>query len=341
MFRKAMLSLAAMSFLGSDALAQNGRPSRPGGGGGGMSRPGFGSGGSTSRPGFGSGGSTSRPGFGSGGSTSRPGFGSGGSTSRPNYPNNGSGTIGRPSGMPNNGGMTIRPGSTTVHRPPVTGGTGIRPPGNVGTRPPLSTGNGIIRPVGNVGTRPPVATGNGINRSNNGTINRPTNGSGGTFTKPGTFGTNRPNNPGATGRPNGSINRPWMRPPQSGKTVVVSKTLGDRDYWRTRALRSSFGCYYQGFDHRHWYCRSWSPKHSCWFFFDNGCNAWYYWCQQDGCYYPSTHVPYQTYVVVQPVYVDATNAGDQSTGVVEGVEAPVNEEEVAFELPPLPGEEDG
>jgi hypothetical protein len=108
--------------------------------------------------------------------------------------------------------------------------------------------------------------------------------------------------PGGMGQgqkfPNGS--KPWMQKPMNGQNTIYCKTKCDPYYYQKCGIKASYGYCYKGFDHCHWYCQKWSPKCGCWFYFDQGCNNWYYWCEQDVCYYPCTYLPYQTYCT--PVY---------------------------------------
>ena len=101
--------------------------------------------------------------------------------------------------------------------------------------------------------------------------------------------------------PNGV--KPWMQKPTNGQHTIFCKTKCDPYYYQKCGIKASYGYCYKGFDHCHWYCQKWHPKHNCWFYFDQGCNNWYYWCEQDVCYYPCTYLPYKTYCT--PVYETA------------------------------------
>ena len=95
--------------------------------------------------------------------------------------------------------------------------------------------------------------------------------------------------------PNGS--KPWMQKPTNGQNMIYCKTKCDPFYFQKCGIKCDFGYCYKGFDHCHWYCQKWSPSCGCWFYFDQGCNNWYYWCEQDVCYYPCSYLPYKTYCV--------------------------------------------
>ena len=126
---------------------------------------------------------------------------------------------------------------------------------------------------------------------------------------------------------------PWLQKPQhTHQHTVYAKSHCNPVYHQHHGVHKSFGYCYTGFNHSHWYCRKWSPVNNCWFFFDQGCNAWYYWCQPDGCYYPCSYMPYESYVYVAPTpAVVTTGAPTQPQ--------PPQQEPVPMQLPPLPGEE--
>ena len=116
--------------------------------------------------------------------------------------------------------------------------------------------------------------------------------------------------------------RPWVKRPKHGHDVVYCKTPINYDYCRQYGMKKSFGYCYQGFNHSHWYCNKWSDVHGCWFYFDQSCSSWYYWCEQDSCYYPSSHRPYRSFTATGAV-------GGQM--MQPGSSAPM-------QLPPLPGQ---
>lgn len=128
---------------------------------------------------------------------------------------------------------------------------------------------------------------------------------------------------------NGGFVPPWLqKPANSNYSTVYSKTCGDTNYCRTHGCKESWGISYPGYQHSHWYCRSWSSVNGCWFFYDRGCSSWYYWCAPDSCYYPCTYKPYETF----------TCSTAKATGSVEGSANATSGGEVRLELPPLPGE---
>jgi hypothetical protein len=118
---------------------------------------------------------------------------------------------------------------------------------------------------------------------------------------------------------------PWLQKPHHDKHVVYSKQY-NANYCHQYGVKKSFGYCYTGYNHNHWYCRKWSPVYNCWFFYDPGCYAWYYWCQPDGCYYPCSYLPYQTYTYT-PTTVAATGPG-----------VPPGTSPEPVSLPPMPGE---
>lgn len=158
--------------------------------------------------------------------------------------------------------------------------------------------------------------------------------------------------------------KPWMQKPMNGKNMIYCKNPCDLQYCFKFGVKKSFGYCYHGIDHCHWYCNKWSPIHNCWFYFDQSCLLWYYWCEPDLCYYPVTYLPYRTYVyvatpvvlttpvvvapvvtpVVTPVLtttpvVTTTTTSVAAANVVAGgaAQAPVANP-APINLPPLPGE---
>jgi hypothetical protein len=254
------------------------------------------------------------------------GFNGGSAVMKPPMQGNG-GNFKLPTQGNGNGGVFQKfPGAGQKMQTPIGGQQPKGPAGpfNPGKGPVLDAGKG--KGPFNPGGKGPVldpGKGNGPLNPGKGPVLDPGKGNG-PFNPPGKGGqvgekgpNKGPFNPGGKGPvlghghkdhgKNGGFVPPWMQGPKHGhKGMVVSKNFGDKHYFQKCGVKKSFGYCYTGFNHNHWYCRSWSTKHGCWFFYDPGCCSWYYWCQPDACYYPCHYLPYQTYCYIVPTTYVAT-----------------------------------
>lgn len=128
----------------------------------------------------------------------------------------------------------------------------------------------------------------------------------------------------------GQGNKPWMQKPSNGQNTIYCKTKCDPYYFQKCGIKNSYGYCYKGFDHNHWYCRQYSPNYGCWFFYDQGCSNWYYWCEQDVCYYPCSYRPYKTYCVT-PVVTTVQVPYTYTVPIVTKVPVTTYQEVVTYE----------
>ncbi len=96
----------------------------------------------------------------------------------------------------------------------------------------------------------------------------------------------------------------WMQKPSHGQPNKVFSSHCNTNYCYQYGTKKSFGYCYEGYNHNHWYCRSWSNANSCWMFYDASCTSWYYWCQPAGCYYPCSYKPYGDYCCTAATYAE-------------------------------------
>src|SRR3954447_23409858 len=68
-----------------------------------------------------------------------------------------------------------------------------------------------------------------------------------------------------------------------------------RDYHREHGKKFEHGYYYHGREHRHWTSCYFDDRFGCYLYHCPATEAYYYWCERDTCYYPTTHCPYNTY----------------------------------------------
>jgi hypothetical protein len=107
--------------------------------------------------------------------------------------------------------------------------------------------------------------------------------------------------PGLQHRPAGTVGS-WMQKPVHGQPRKVFSQHCNTNYCYQYGVKKSFGFCYDGFNHNHWYCRSYSEVNGCWLFYDASCTNWYYWCQPANCYYPCSYKPYGDFCATAPVY---------------------------------------
>jgi len=80
-----------------------------------------------------------------------------------------------------------------------------------------------------------------------------------------------------------------------GSHAVHGGGHSNHNYHVNHGTRFSHGYFYNGRNHSHWSQQRFDRRYGCTCYFDSGCNAWYYWCQPAGCYYPVSYCPYGTY----------------------------------------------
>jgi hypothetical protein len=55
------------------------------------------------------------------------------------------------------------------------------------------------------------------------------------------------------------------------------------------------GGHHQHHRNHHWSSSRYFAQYGCTFYYDTDDQCWYYWCQRDDCYYPTSYCPYGTY----------------------------------------------
>ncbi len=110
-----------------------------------------------------------------------------------------------------------------------------------------------------------------------------------------------------------------------------------RSYHEQHGNKFKGGYFYRGREHSHWTHRYWWGKYGCYTYFCPSTRCWYYWYQQDNCYYPCSYIGTCTPVaetapvgtpsgVTQIVNVNNDSAGaatgDQTPPVVPGNAGP-------------------
>ncbi|MFT3882770.1 MAG: hypothetical protein QM703_24345 [Gemmatales bacterium] len=220
--------------------------------------------------------------------------------------------------------MTTGKPSVTTTKPAITTGK----PSITTNKPSVTTGKPAASPLTKYTN---VVSPSDLNRVN---INKNSNNTNININNTNISNTNINNLPG------------WRRPPAIGDyTTLISKSYS-KTYWQECGIKCDFGCRYDGFDHCHWYARSWNAKCGCWMFYDAGCSSWYYWCKPDNCYYPTCHCPYDNYTCSLTGDTDTTDdttitddtTTDATTDTTTTDTTETETEEGKLELPPLPEE---
>jgi hypothetical protein len=67
------------------------------------------------------------------------------------------------------------------------------------------------------------------------------------------------------------------------------------DYHLTHGVKFAQGTHYKRKNHQHWTLVRWDLRYGCYCYWDPYVSVWYYWCEQDVCYYPVSYCPYRTY----------------------------------------------
>jgi hypothetical protein len=100
------------------------------------------------------------------------------------------------------------------------------------------------------------------------------------------------------------------------------------DYHMTHGTKFKDGYFYKGHDHYHWTHRYWWGKYGCYTYYCPSSCCWYYWYQQDNCYYPCSYVGSATPVAeTAPVGVPGgvtqiVNVNNDSAGAATGAPTP-------------------
>ena len=87
--------------------------------------------------------------------------------------------------------------------------------------------------------------------------------------------------------------------PSSGKTAKsiapAKTTTAKNEPAKFDGVKFDNGYFYKGKNHDHWGPIRWDLRYGCYCFWDPCVASWYYWCEQDNCYYPVSFCPYRTY----------------------------------------------
>jgi len=76
------------------------------------------------------------------------------------------------------------------------------------------------------------------------------------------------------------------------KTEALHAKVVNKDYHLQFGTKYSFGYCFKGFNHCHWTYRCWYDYYGCYCYWCPCTCVWYWWCAQDGCYYPISYRPY-------------------------------------------------
>jgi hypothetical protein len=99
------------------------------------------------------------------------------------------------------------------------------------------------------------------------------------------------------------------------------------NYAKTHGVKFSHGVFYKGHSHTHWAKRFFSPRWKTWCWFCPSAKVWFYYCGQQGGYYPVT------YITMAPPVPVLSGPGSLPPG---GGEIPVAAEGEEPELPDAP-----
>jgi hypothetical protein len=134
------------------------------------------------------------------------------------------------------------------------------------------------------------------------------------------------------------------KPNTATKPTIVAKTTTTKTI--TPAAKSKItaqgvkfakGIFYKGKNQNHWGLIRWDLRYGCYCYWDPCVLEWYYWCEQDDCYYPVSYCPFRTYSSVgvpetaEPV--SPPTAGETATTILPDAQptAPVSND-----IPPIP-----
>ena len=73
-----------------------------------------------------------------------------------------------------------------------------------------------------------------------------------------------------------------------------------RSYHERFGTKFSHGYFYKGRDHHQWTHRYWFGRYGCYTYYCPSTSCWYYWYQQDNCYYPVSYINTATPVFERP-----------------------------------------
>jgi hypothetical protein len=135
--------------------------------------------------------------------------------------------------------------------------------------------------------------------------------------------------------------------PSTGKAVTAAKpaTVAKTTTTKTPAkakvpaqgVKFANGFLYKGKNHHHWGPIRWDLRYGCYCYWDPCVLVWYYWCEQDDCYYPVSYCPYRTYCNVGVVETAAPASqpgpGETRTTVRPDAEPTTP---LSSDIPPIP-----
>ena len=113
----------------------------------------------------------------------------------------------------------------------------------------------------------------------------------------------------------------------SGSQRSMSRSRS-RSYHEEHGTKFKGGYFYRGREHSHWTHRYWWGKYGCYTYFCPSTRCWYYWYQQDNCYYPCSYIGSATPVAeTAPVGVPSgvtqiVNVNNNSPGAATGTPTP-------------------